>query len=74
MFENQIQSEETRKEIFTVMQKLIEMRKNNFTMEEMAGHLETTRQTINSFESGKTFNFNLFDQYCGMFGFKISIN
>lgn len=73
MFENQISSEQTRKEIFTAMSIMIDRRKGSFTMEELAEMLNTTRQTIHNFETGKTFNFNLFDQYCGLFGFKINI-
>lgn len=57
MFENQIKSEETRKNIFTAMQVLIARRKEVFTMEEIAKHLETNRQTIHNFETGKNFNF-----------------
>lgn len=74
MFENQISSEQTRKEIFTAMQTMIARRKDSFTMDEIAELLKTTRQTIHNFETGKNFNFNLFDQYCGMFGVRFLID
>lgn len=68
MFENQIKSTDTRNKIVNIHLQNISRRKELFTLEELAQVLDSNRVTLTNFEQGKIFNFNLFDQYCGLFG------
>lgn len=74
MFDNLKISNELKQQIGNIVPILVERRqKSAFTQKELADQFEVSLRTLTDFESGRRFNFELFENYCGLFGMEILI-
>lgn len=74
MFDNLKISDDFKEEIGKIMPILVKRRQEcAYTQKEIAETFEYSLRTVTEFESGRRFNFELFENYCGLFGFEIHI-